>query len=124
MEFSIYRYNPATDKKPYMKDYELDVNECDGVMLLDALISLKIHDESISFRRSCGEGVCGSSGMNINGKNGLACITPLSSLNNSDKVILRPLPGMPVVRDLVVDLTNFYKQYKKIKPFLNTPIMV
>ena len=117
MRFSIYRYNPDTDTKPYMRNYDLDLNQCDGVMLLDALRALKIQDETISYRRSCGEGVCGSSAMNINGKNGLACITPLSSLQG-DHVILRPLPGMPVVRDLVVDLTNFYNQYKRVKPFL------
>ena len=118
MKFSIYRYNPETNSKPAMRDYELDIKQCDGVMLLDALMALKdTQDESLAFRRSCGERVCGSDAMNINGKNGLACITPLSLL--ADKpVVLRPLPGMPVIRDLIVDLTNFFKQYARVKPFL------
>ena len=79
MKFSIYRFNPDVDQKPVMQDYELDPSICDGVMLLDALMAIKnTQDETLSFRRSCGEGVCGSDGMNINGKNGLACITPLN----------------------------------------------
>lgn len=118
MEFSIYRYNPDIDAKPQMRTYQLDPKLCEGVMLLDALITLKdTQDPTLSFRRSCGEGVCGSDGMNINGKNGLACITPLSLLEG-DTVVLRPLPGMPVIRDLIVDLTNFFKQYARVKPFL------
>jgi succinate dehydrogenase / fumarate reductase iron-sulfur subunit len=100
-----------------MQNYEINKNDFDGVMLLDALIHIKnTQDGTLSFRRSCGEGVCGSDGMNINGKNGLACITTLASL--PEEVKLRPLPGMPIIRDLVVDLTNFYKQYEKAKPFL------
>jgi succinate dehydrogenase / fumarate reductase iron-sulfur subunit len=123
MFVSIYRFNPATDTKPHMQNYEIDTRKLHGVMVLDLLNALKSEDESISYRRSCGEGVCGSSSMNINGKNGLACITPLSSIK-SNYLILRPLPGMPVIRDLVVDLTNFYKQYKRVKPFLqnNDPL--
>lgn len=116
MKFSIYRYNPEVDKKPYMKDYELDLNKTPAAMVLEALKIFKTEDETLSFRRSCGEGVCGSDGMNINGRNGLACITPLASLK--EPVVIRPLPGMPVVRDLIVDLTNFYKQYEKVKPYL------
>lgn len=116
MKFSIYRYNPETDKKPYMQEYDLDVPEGSDMMLLDALVALKDQDPTLSFRRSCREGVCGSDGMNINGKNGLACITSLSSLKTP--IIVRPLPGLPVVRDLVVDMAQFYKQYEKIKPFL------
>jgi succinate dehydrogenase / fumarate reductase iron-sulfur subunit len=100
-----------------MQNYEINKDDFDGVMLLDALIHIKnTQDGTLSFRRSCGEGVCGSDGMNINGKNGLACITTLASL--PEEVKLRPLPGMPIIRDLVVDLTNFYKQYEKAKPFL------
>lgn len=117
MKFSVYRYNSQLNNKPFMQDFYVDVSKCSGVMLLDALISLKEQDDSFTFRRSCGEGVCGSDGMNINGKNGLACITPLKSLENCDKVILRPLPGMPVIRDLVVDLSNFYYHYEKVKPY-------
>jgi succinate dehydrogenase / fumarate reductase iron-sulfur subunit len=86
-------------------------------MVLDALILLKETDSSLSFRRSCREGVCGSDGLNMNGKNGLACITPLSELK-AEKIILRPLPGLPVVRDLIIDMTQFYQQYEKIKPYL------
>lgn len=116
MKFSIYRYNPETDKKPYMQEYDLDVPEGSDMMVLDALVALKDQDPTLSFRRSCREGVCGSDGMNINGKNGLACITALSSLKTP--IVVRPLPGLPVVRDLVVDMAQFYKQYEKIKPFL------
>ena len=115
--FSIYRYNPDVDNAPYMKDYELDVPEGSDLMVLDALILLKETDSSLSFRRSCREGVCGSDGLNMNGKNGLACITPLSELK-AEKIILRPLPGLPVVRDLIIDMTQFYQQYEKIKPYL------
>lgn len=115
--FSIYRYNSDVDNAPYMKDYELDVPDGSDLMVLDALILLKEQDPTLSFRRSCREGVCGSDGLNMNGKNGLACITPLSELKAS-KIILRPLPGLPVVRDLIIDMTQFYQQYEKIKPYL------
>ena len=113
MQFSIYRYNPETDSKPYMQTYVLDTVE-PGMMLLQALLELKRQDESLTFRRSCGEGVCGSDAMNINGRNGLACITPLQDLQQP--VQIRPVPGMPVIRDLVVDLSQFYEQYRKVKP--------
>lgn len=116
MRFSIYRYNPETDKKPYMQDFELAADDGDRMMLLTALIKLKEQDPTLSFRRSCGEGVCGSDGMNVNGKNCLACVTPLSSLQSP--IQIRPLPGLPVVRDLIVDMEQFYKQYEKIKPYL------
>lgn len=125
MKFSIFRFNPEVDKKPYMQDYELDINNIDGVMLLSALLAIKdTQDETLSFRRSCGEGVCGSDGMNINGKNGLACITPLAMFDETKTVVIRPLPGMPIIRDLVVDLTNFFAQYAKVRPFLinNSPV--
>ncbi|GMR07136.1 MAG: succinate dehydrogenase iron-sulfur subunit [Gammaproteobacteria bacterium] len=115
MHFSIYRYNPDVDGKPYMQEYQLDNIE-PGMMLLDALLLIKADDETLSFRRSCGEGVCGSDGMNINGRNGLACITPMAELK--EPVTLRPLPGMPVDRDLIVDLTQFYNHYRYIKPYL------
>ncbi len=115
--FSIYRYNPDVDDKPYMKEYELEVPEGSDMMVLDALILLKEQDSTLSFRRSCREGVCGSDGLNMNGKNGLACITPLSELK-AKTIILRPLPGLPVVRDLIIDMTQFYNQYEKIKPYL------
>jgi succinate dehydrogenase / fumarate reductase iron-sulfur subunit len=115
MRFRIYRYNPDTDKEARMQEYVLD-NAHDDMMLLEALILLKGQDESLSFRRSCGEGVCGSDAMSINGRNGLACITPLSSLGKL--VELRPLPGRPVIRDLVVDMEQFYNQYRAVKPWL------
>ncbi|MDB6097126.1 MAG: Succinate dehydrogenase iron-sulfur subunit [Francisellaceae bacterium] len=116
MHFSIYRYNPEIHDKPFMQSYHLDENDFHGVMVLDALKAFKTIDETLSFRRSCGEGVCGSDGMNINGKNALACITPIKGL--SEPIIIRPLPGMPIIKDLIVDLTNFFKQYEKVKPYL------
>jgi len=115
MKISIYRYNPETDRKPRMQDYELPDNS-GAIMLLDALLQLKQQDDSLSFRRSCREGVCGSDAMNINGRNGLACITPLKDLGSS--IVLRPLPGLPVIRDLIVDLTQFNNQYRAVKPWL------
>tara|TARA_R110002124_G_scaffold152394_1_gene319271 strand:+ start:28200 stop:28919 length:720 start_codon:yes stop_codon:yes gene_type:complete len=116
IKFSIYRYNPENDKKPYMQDYTLDIPADGDMMLLTALKLLKEQDSTLSFRHSCGEGVCGSDGMNVNGKNQLCCITHISSLGN--KITLRPLPGLPVIRDLVVDMTQFYDQYEKAKPYL------
>lgn len=115
---SIYRYNPEVDAKPYMKDYELAIPEKSNPMLLTLLERLKAEqDSSITYRRSCREGVCGSDGMNINGTNGLACITHISDLT-TDKIVIRPLPGFPVIRDLVVDMTQFYQQYERIEPYL------
>jgi succinate dehydrogenase / fumarate reductase iron-sulfur subunit len=114
---SIYRYNPDVDSEPRMQDYQLDTGGKD-LMVLDVLELLKAEDPTLSFRRSCREGVCGSDGMNMGGKNGLACVTPLSAVVKKDKLVLRPLPGLPVVRDLVVDMTQFYNQYNKIKPYL------
>ena len=115
MKFSIYRFNPELDDKPRMQDYELDEVE-PGMMLLDALLRLKQQDETLGFRRSCREGVCGSDAMNINGRNALACITPVSGLR--EPVVIRPLPGRPVIRDLVVDMSDFYRQYRTVKPYL------
>ena len=118
--FEVYRYDPDKDKEPYMQRYELELDGSER-MLLDALIKLKKLDETLSFRRSCREGICGSDGMNINGKNGLACLISLNSLPN--KIVVRPLPGLPVIRDLVVDMSMFYRQYEKVQPYLinNTP---
>lgn len=116
MKFKIYRYNPETDAKPYVQDYELDNVEA-GTMLLAALLRIKDEqDQTLSFRRSCGEGVCGSDGMNINGTNGLACVTSLDSLKQP--VEIKPLPGLPVIRDLIIDMEQFYKQYRAVKPYL------
>jgi succinate dehydrogenase / fumarate reductase iron-sulfur subunit len=115
MRFSIYRYNPDVDAKPYMKDYDIALEPTDR-MLLDALVRIKSEDDAFSFRRSCREGVCGSDAMNINGKNGLACITKLADLRGT--VMIRPLPGLPVIRDLIVDMSQFFKQYHSVKPYL------
>jgi len=117
IRFSIYRYDPDRDEQPRMQDYQLDESRLQGrQMLLDALLQLKADDDTLSFRRSCREGVCGSDAMNINGSNGLACITPLAGLKQP--VVLRPLPGMPVIRDLIVDMEPFYRQYRSIRPWL------
>ncbi len=115
MKFRIYRYDPDRDSKPRMQDYDVEMQPSDR-MLLDALIRIKSVDDSLSLRRSCREGVCGSDAMNINGKNGLACVTRLSDLK--EPVELRPLPGLPVIRDLIVDMTQFFKQYHSVKPYL------
>ena len=115
MRFRVFRYDPDKDDKPYMKDYDVRLDPHDR-MLLDALVRIKEQDDSLSLRRSCREGVCGSDAMNINGKNGLACITKLADLK--EPVELRPLPGLPVIRDLIVDMTQFFKQYHSIKPYL------
>jgi succinate dehydrogenase / fumarate reductase iron-sulfur subunit len=113
--FQIYRFDPDSDAAPRMQPYDLEVGG-DDRMLLDVLIRLKAIDPSLSFRRSCREGVCGSDAMNINGKNGLACVTNMRSLPTT--VVLKPLPGLPVIRDLFVDMTGFFKQYHSIKPWL------
>ena len=118
MKVSIYRYNQETDKKPYMRDYDIEVPEGKDLMVLDVLNLIKAQDPSLAYRRSCREGVCGSDGLSIGGTNGLACITPLSEAAKGNKLVLRPLPGLPVIRDLVVDMGLFYKQYEKIKPYL------
>lgn len=117
LKVEVYRYNPETDKAPYMKTYEVNTEGKD-LMVLDVLEMLKAQDQSLAFRRSCREGVCGSDGLNISGKNGLACVTSLSSSVKNNKLVLRPLPGLPVVRDLVIDMSQFYAQYRKIEPFL------
>jgi succinate dehydrogenase / fumarate reductase, iron-sulfur subunit len=117
MHFSIYRFNPEIDQKPFMQEIHLDVKEHGCHMLLDALLTIKNKlDETLTLRRSCREGVCGSDGMNVNGKNRLACTTHLSTL--TEPVVIRPLPGLPVIRDLVVDMSQFYAQYERAKPFL------
>ncbi|KTD28048.1 MULTISPECIES: succinate dehydrogenase iron-sulfur subunit [Legionella] len=118
LSLSIYRYNPAVNDKPFMQNYEIEIPAKSDPMLLPVLERLKAEqDSTITYRRSCREGVCGSDGMNINGTNGLACITKISQLK-SDKIVLRPLPGFPVIRDLVVDMSQFYQQYERIEPYL------
>ncbi len=123
LQVSVYRFNPETDAAPQMQEYQVETGGKD-LMVLDVLEMIKAeHDASVTYRRSCREGVCGSDGLNINGKNGLACITPLSEAVKNNKLVIRPLPGLPVVRDLVVDMSLFYAQYEKIEPYLqnNSP---
>lgn len=118
MKISIYRYNPDQDQTPYMQDYDFPLPDQRDMMVLDILERLKERDSTLSYRRSCREGVCGSDGMNINGANGLACTTRLSQAMSNDTLVLRPLPGLPVIRDLVVDMTLFWESYKKATPWL------
>ncbi|MEQ5833536.1 succinate dehydrogenase iron-sulfur subunit [Marinobacter sp. R17] len=118
MLVSVYRYNPETDNAPYMQDIELEIPKGKDLMVLDVLNLLKEKDPSLAYRRSCREGVCGSDGLNMNGKNGLGCITPLSEVVKKGKLVIRPLPGLPVIRDLVVDMSLFYQQYEKVQPYL------
>jgi len=121
VKFEIYRYDPDKDDRPYMHKLEVELEPTDK-MLLDALVRIKdTVDDSLALRRSCREGVCGSDAMNINGRNGLACTTNLLELK--EPIVLRPLPGLPVVRDLIVDMTHFFDQYHSVSPFLinNTP---
>ena len=121
LQVSIYRYNPETDDAPYMQDFSVDTGGRD-LMVLDVLEMIKAeHDGSVTYRRSCREGVCGSDGLNMNGKNGLACISPLSESIKNNKLVIRPLPGLPVIRDLVVDMSLFYAQYEKVQPYLQNP---
>lgn len=116
VKFSIYRYNPEKDAKPYFQDFEVEVGDHDK-KLLNALVKIKDDvDDSLSFRRSCREGVCGSDAMNINGRNGLACLTDIADLKQP--IVLAPIPGLPVIRDLIVDMTQFFHQYHSIKPYV------
>ncbi|XP_047085938.1 succinate dehydrogenase [ubiquinone] iron-sulfur subunit 1, mitochondrial isoform X1 [Lolium rigidum] len=117
--FSIYRWDPdSPSTKPHLKDYKIDVADC-GPMVLDALIKIKNEqDPSLTFRRSCREGICGSCAMNIDGDNGLACLTKINADKASGASTISPLPHMFVVKDLVVDMTNFYNQYKSVEPWL------
>src|SRR3546814_214893 len=116
VKFEIYRYDPDKDERPYMQKLEVELQPTDK-MLLDAIIRSKNDvDDSLALRRSCREGVCGSDAMNINGKNGLACTTNLRELK--EPIVLKPLPGLPVIRDLIVDMTHFFNQYHSIRPYL------
>ena len=146
LQVSLYRYNPETDREPFMQAVSFDTGGKD-LMVLDVLEGIKAQDPTLAFRRSCREGVCGSDGVNMNGRNGLACVTPLSAVLGArqakpapagkagpagptgkaapaaprlkrKKLVIRPLPGLPVVRDLVVDMTQFYRQYEKVDPYL------
>jgi len=115
-KFGIYRYDPDAMGKPFLQEYTIDLKEC-GPMILDALIKIKDEvDATLTFRRSCREGICGSCAMNINGKNGLACLLYIEP--SAQAIEIQPLPHTYVVKDLVPDLTNFYNQYKSIEPWL------
>jgi succinate dehydrogenase / fumarate reductase iron-sulfur subunit len=118
--FRIQKYNPETDTRPYYKEFPVDdVDETWRV--LDVLEKIKgSMDGTLTYRRSCAHGVCGSDGMRINGRNRLACSILLKDLNYRNVVTLEPLPSMPVIKDLVVDLTDFYKKYELVKPYLIT----
>jgi len=133
IKVSIYRYLPEEDASPRIQEFSYDLQPGRDLMVLDLLEHLKEQDPTLAYRRSCREGVCGSDGMNINGSNCLACITSVSDLLNGGQlpsgqaihpnlrgaeIVIRPLPGLPVIRDLVVDMSQFYEQYEKIKPFL------
>ena len=118
MQVSVYRYDPDVDEAPQMRDMSIELPEGKDLMVLDLLERLKEQDPSLSYRRSCREGVCGSDGINMNGLNGLACITPVSQVAKRGKLALRPLPGLPVIRDLVVDMSQFFDQFEKVRPYL------
>ena len=117
-KFKVYRYDPDAAGPPRLDTYEIDMDAC-GPMVLDALIKIKDEiDPTLTFRRSCREGICGSCSMNIGGTNTLACTRAVEDYRGTVKIY--PLPHMPVVKDLVTDLTNFYAQYASIKPWLET----
>ncbi|MEY4269118.1 MAG: Succinate dehydrogenase iron-sulfur subunit [Pseudomonadota bacterium] len=116
--FNVYRYDPDSGQNPRMDRFDVDLAEC-GPMVLDALIKMKSDtDASLTFRRSCREGICGSCSMNINGKNGLACTTAIEDCKGD--VTITPLPHMEVIKDLVPDFSHFYAQYASIEPWLQT----
>ncbi|ADD79481.1 succinate dehydrogenase iron-sulfur subunit [Candidatus Riesia pediculicola] len=119
LELSIYRYNSSISSYPYMKSYFFQMEKVKGKMLLDLLIQVKKKDPSFSFRMSCGQGVCGSDGMNINGRNGLSCITSVDWLiKRNKKIVIKPLTGFPILKDLIVDLSSFFNQYQKVLPYI------
>jgi succinate dehydrogenase / fumarate reductase iron-sulfur subunit len=118
--FEVYRYNPEdiNHKNPYIDRFEIDTENC-GPMVLDALIKMKSEqDSTLTFRKSCREGICGSCAMNIDGSNTLACTKAIDDCHKNEPIKIYPLPHMPVVKDLVPDLTHFYEQYKSIKPWM------
>jgi len=116
--FEVYRWDPDTDENPRIDIYNIDLDSC-GPMVLDAILKIKNEiDTTLTFRRSCREGVCGSCAMNVNGKNTLVCTKAISDYEGTVKVF--PLPHLDVVKDLVADMTNFYAQYASIKPWIET----
>lgn len=117
-KFTVYRYDPDSGENPRYDTFEIDLGQC-GPMVLDALIKMKAEmDPTLTFRRSCREGICGSCAMNINGRNGLACTTAIEDL--AGEIRITPLPHMEVIKDLVPDFTHFYAQYASIRPWLQT----
>ena len=119
LQLSLYRFNPEKDERPFMADYEVEYPVTGNMMVIDAIRQAQEKDSTVTFRRSCAQGVCGSDGVNMNGKNGLACITPVSDVITRGRLEVRPLPGLPVNKDLIVDMKPFYEQYEKVKPFLD-----
>lgn len=119
IKLHISRFHPETDQAPYLQTFEFSQTEIsDGMMLLALLKNVQEIDPTLGFRSSCQEGVCGSDGMNVNGKNCLSCITPVSELGNN--ITVYPLPGFPIIKDLIVDLELFYQQYASVKPYVQT----
>jgi succinate dehydrogenase / fumarate reductase iron-sulfur subunit len=115
--FEVFRYDPEKDKNPYYNTYKVELRK-PGMLILEGLNQIKWEmDSTLSFRRSCREGVCGSDGVNINGTNMLCCITKIEDLD-SDHLIIQPLTGLPVIRDLVVDLDDFFEKFITVKPYL------
>ena len=120
--FKILRYNPEKDSEPGYQEYTIEAQE--NMTILDCLHRIKWElDGTLAFRRSCAHGVCGSDGIRINGKNRLACSTLLKDINYKKTVTIDPLPAMPIIKDLILDMTDFYEKYKAVKPYLinNTP---
>ena len=118
--FTILRYDPATGQKPYYHDFAVKITR-PGMMILDGLNQIRWElDGTLSYRRSCREGVCGSDGLNINGVNMLSCITHIEEVAKKGKLVIQPLPALPLVKDLVVDLTDFLDKYFLVKPYLIT----
>jgi len=118
VKFSVFRYDPQKDKKPYYRDYDVELRRS-GMMVLDGLNQIRWEqDGSLSYRRSCREGVCGSDGLNVNGVNLLGCMTHIEDLKHP--VVVQPLPSMPIVKDLVVDMNDFYNKFFLVKPYLIT----
>ncbi|MFZ5584901.1 MAG: succinate dehydrogenase iron-sulfur subunit [Thermodesulfobacteriota bacterium] len=118
--FTILRYDPAAGKEPYYQDYQVKITK-PGMMILDGLNQIRWEqDGTLAYRRSCREGVCGSDGVNVNGANMLTCVTHIEEVAKNGRLVIQPLPGLPLVKDLVVDLTDFLQKYFTVKPYLVT----
>ena len=119
MQVIIQRYNPETDSEPYDQPYDVDDEQIQkDSKLLDLLKLIREQDPTLAFRYSCQEGVCGSDGLHVNGQNKLGCITPVQEL--STPIVIKPMPGLPIIRDLIIDMTLFYQHYEKVEPYLQT----